>query len=103
MKLHCTLCLTGWEFYAKPAFFFNIFSGDLHFDAKTIGRCFICLVMGPLEKEHFKKVILEVLRERWKISVTRGQMNILVTISCPGETEDRRELCMVSCHSCHIS
>ena len=72
MKLHYTLCLTGWEFHAKPAFFFNIFSGDLHFDAKTIGRCFICLVMGPLEKEHFKKVILEVLRERWKISVTRG-------------------------------
>ena len=25
--------LLGWEFHAKPVFFFNIFSGDLHFDA----------------------------------------------------------------------
>ena len=83
LKLHCTLCPTGWEFHAKPTFFFNIFSGDPHFDAKIIGLCLICLVMGPLEKEHFK-VILEAPRERWGISVTRGQINILVMISCLG-------------------
>ena len=28
----CTQCLYGWKFYAKSTFFFNIFSGDLHFD-----------------------------------------------------------------------
>ena len=55
LKLHCTLSFTGWEFYAKPAFFFYIFSGDLHFDAKVIRLCLICRVMGPLEKEHFKR------------------------------------------------
>ena len=29
--------LLGWEFYARPAFFFDIFSGDPHFDALIIG------------------------------------------------------------------
>ena len=29
----------GWRFHAKPVFFFNIFCGDLHFDALIIGLC----------------------------------------------------------------
>ena len=58
LKLHCTLCLTGREPHAKPVFFFNIFSGGLHFDAKIIGVFLICLVMGPLEKKHFKRYFL---------------------------------------------
>ena len=35
----CTLCLWGWEFYPKPVFFHNIFSGDLHFNALIIRLC----------------------------------------------------------------
>ena len=27
----------GWGFHAKPVFFFNIFSGDLHIDGLIIG------------------------------------------------------------------
>ena len=27
----------GWGFHAKPVFFFDIFSGDPHFDALIIG------------------------------------------------------------------
>ena len=27
------ICLRGWEFHAKLDFFFNIFSGDLYFNA----------------------------------------------------------------------
>ena len=46
LKLHCTLCLRGWRFHAKPAFFINIFGDDLHFDAMIIGLCRICPVMG---------------------------------------------------------
>ena len=33
----CTQCFRGWGFHAKPAFFFNIFIGDLYFDVLIIG------------------------------------------------------------------
>ena len=41
------------EIHVKPAFYFNIFSGDLHFDALIIELCYICLISKLLEKVKF--------------------------------------------------
>ena len=41
----------GLRIHATSAFFFNIFSIDLHFDTIIIGLCLICLVMGQTHGE----------------------------------------------------
>ena len=41
----CTLCLRDWRFHAKLVFFFNLFSGYLHFDTLIVGPFSISLVM----------------------------------------------------------
>ena len=41
----------GWRFHAKPVFFFNIFDGDLHFDALIIELCKIWLIIGQTTGE----------------------------------------------------
>ena len=35
-----------WEFHAKPVHFFNIFSGDPHFDELILGPYCISLIIG---------------------------------------------------------
>ena len=45
------LCLWGWEFHAKPFFFFDIFGGDPHIDALIIELCWICLIFGQTFEE----------------------------------------------------
>ena len=40
----CTQCLWGWRFHVKSVFFFNIFSGELHFDVlklDVVGQWYI--------------------------------------------------------------
>ena len=65
----CTLCLKGWGFHAKPVFCFNIYIGNLYFDALIIGLFYICLVIGQTFGEGtLKKVFAGVLRERWGVS-----------------------------------
>ena len=36
----------GGGFYAKPVFFFNIFSGDPHVHALIVGLYQVCLIIG---------------------------------------------------------
>ena len=46
LKTPFELCLLGLGFYAKPVFFFYIFSGDPHVDALIIGRYLVCIIIG---------------------------------------------------------
>ena len=50
--------------------FFNVFSGDLYFDALIIRRFQISLVMGQtLGESTFQKVLVGMSRERWGVSL----------------------------------
>ena len=40
------MCLKGLEFYAKPGFYFNIFSDNLYFDVLNLDLSQICKVMN---------------------------------------------------------
>ena len=53
-KTLCKLCLRGWGFHAKPAFFCNILNSDLYIDALIIEIFQIFLVV----KVHFKIFLL---------------------------------------------
>ena len=50
-KTHFAVYFRGWRFYTKPVFFFNNFSGDLHFDASFLGLCKICPIICPTHGE----------------------------------------------------
>ena len=46
-KTHFAYSASGWwRFITKPVFYFNIFCGDLHFDASIMGLCLIYLIIG---------------------------------------------------------
>ena len=57
----------------KACLFFNIFSGDLYFDALIIRLFQISLAMGQsLGEGTFQKVLVGMSRERWGVSLAWG-------------------------------
>ena len=46
LKALFELCLQGCRFHANHVFLFNTFNCDPHFDALTLGFCYIFLIIG---------------------------------------------------------
>ena len=59
--------------FMQSVSFFNIFSGDLYFDALIIRLFQISLVMGQtLGEGTFQKVLVDMSRKRWGVSLAWG-------------------------------
>ena len=61
-----TLCLWGWEFHAKPVFFFNIFSGDLHLDVLICGSFRFGYLWARLSEKRVKALHSDLQVARFK-------------------------------------
>ena len=64
----CTLCLKGQRLYVKPGFSFNIFSGNLYFDALNLDLFQISLIISQSWRRLALKSACWLSRERQRVS-----------------------------------
>ena len=74
----CTICFKGWEFDAKPVFFFNIFIYKLHFDA-LIPSLWDSPSFGSdcWRRYNFQRCLLVCWRKSGDLVWSKGQVNSL--------------------------
>ena len=74
------------EFHLKSVFFFNIFNGDLFFDALVLELFYICLVIIKREKMNSLSAVICV-----GVGVGAKRSNLC-------GSRGRRKLCKVPCY-----